>query len=363
MIVDSITPVLVQQDTIYQREDHAKRLLVFQRPQIAASAVQPFFMLGVKRPSNDFFLDRFVSVVPVVEAFQQTGAPPNQPYLAYIETRPNRIDDFPQEDQFRRVNQQALFSFIHGLPSPDFLAYTFTLPDLCDDPWLELVHRPASPEGAIFPFRQIYAAPQVNQILLQMFYKSPNWRIEAEPIWNVPATNNETLQDFLWQQILPVVPNVVGLSQSSAIALLNFDGFFNLSVVDVINTTVTPGLVASQSVVGPVANFTVPVTINVSIGSAPSGSIVMPNVVGLILQEALLMLEQAGVLVPKSIGYFGVYPITVVWIPYTERKMHNIVEAQSVAANAAVIPNASITLYVYQFPMNVTFPGGGGSIQ
>jgi hypothetical protein len=86
---------------------------------------------------------------------------------------------------------------------------------------------------------------------------------------------------------------------------------------------------------------------------------VMPNLVGLLLQEALQVLEEAGVLVPNAIGYFGTYPITAVWGP---GKPAGYVTAQSIAAGQGVVPNSAITLNVNEFRTGVVFPAGGGSI-
>ena len=112
----------------------------------------------------------------------------------------------------------------------------------------------------------------------------------------------------------------------------------------------------------------------------------MPNLVGLLLQEALQELEEAGILVPSSIGYFGTYPITVVWtLPVsvsggfvfgsgafgvasfgTTLQLPlgpGIVNAQSIAAGTGYVPpNTPIKLGVNQFPFGSVFPGGGGSI-
>ena len=81
----------------------------------------------------------------------------------------------------------------------------------------------------------------------------------------------------------------------------------------------------------------------------------MPNLVGVLLQEALQILQWANILVPSSIGYFGTYPITVVW--QTSSGTRGFVTGQSIAAGATGVPvNAPITLTVNDFAMGVVFP-------
>lgn len=81
----------------------------------------------------------------------------------------------------------------------------------------------------------------------------------------------------------------------------------------------------------------------------------MPNVVGYLVQEATLILEQSGVLQPKKIGYFGTYPITYHWI--ASSLPPSIVLAQSVAPGTSYVVNMPITLTLSEFPFSVS-PGG-----
>ena len=77
----------------------------------------------------------------------------------------------------------------------------------------------------------------------------------------------------------------------------------------------------------------------------------MPNVIGLEYAAAQLALQTAGVFVPASIGYFGVWPITEVW--QRSSQPPSTVLAQSIAAGSQVAANAPITLTLAQFPMSV----------
>lgn len=80
----------------------------------------------------------------------------------------------------------------------------------------------------------------------------------------------------------------------------------------------------------------------------------MPNVVGLIYEDAQTSLITAGVLVPGSIGYFGTWPITINWIKSTKAVF--FVTAQSPASTTTVTPNSSVTLTVSQPPFSVAYP-------
>lgn len=81
---------------------------------------------------------------------------------------------------------------------------------------------------------------------------------------------------------------------------------------------------------------------------------VMPNVVGLLSAPAQTALQAAGVLVPASIGYFGTYPVSIVW--QRSALKPTVVIAQSPASGNTVAANASVTLTCAEFPMSVSFP-------
>lgn len=403
MFFEQKVPVLVSEDTIYRREDHSKRLLLYGRPYLPG---QPFNRLYSPRPSPSLFYDTFVGVYPVQEQYSQSvgSLPPPASQQPFFLLKQGRPAPFLFEDKFVSViavqeaysqitplgtnpPQPAFLYFTSNRPRPELFEdhsldtgqtnhvyphviqigiglypYTFETPDLCMDIWQEQV--PLHQAVNMYPYRQIYPKLPPQQIMLQMFYQPPDWHLEAEPLWHVPATNNDTLHQFRWQIIIPTLPNVVGLTQAAAIALLNFDNFFNVSVVFLPSITVPAGIVISQvPAPGIVSGFNIPVLINVSIGFLPSGTVAMPNVVGMVLDVALGVLEKAGVLVPSKIGYFGTYPISVIWIPSLGKRKDaayiadwGIVHAQSAAPGAAVVPNAPLTLTVSSFPDNVAFP-------
>jgi hypothetical protein len=99
---------------------------------------------------------------------------------------------------------------------------------------------------------------------------------------------------------------------------------------------------------------------------APPGYAVMPNVVGQYLWEAIQMLQIAGVFNPQTLGYFGTYPISVVWTPLppeppnypgpTAASLPFWVIAQSVLPNTVIKVNAPIILTAYEPDKAVAFP-------
>lgn len=105
-------------------------------------------------------------------------------------------------------------------------------------------------------------------------------------------------------------------------------------------------------------NFTVQLvgeTLNSFIGvivvSFPGG---MPNITGQLLDDALLILQQVGVLKPQALGYFGTYPISVDWIASSAPP--STVLAQSISPGSTFTVNMPITLTCSEFPISVAFP-------
>jgi len=92
----------------------------------------------------------------------------------------------------------------------------------------------------------------------------------------------------------------------------------------------------------------------------PTGP-VMPELVGLNIWEAIEALETAGVYVPAKIGYFGTFPISVMWQPQLPKSPVDlaqdfIVTAQSLAAGLQAQVNQPILLTVYEPATGVAFP-------
>lgn len=91
----------------------------------------------------------------------------------------------------------------------------------------------------------------------------------------------------------------------------------------------------------------------------------MPSVIGQNLGSAQASLITNGVLVPNSIGYFGMWPITVNWTPPTvirpsldgtAKPSYYVVTAQTPAANATIAANGSVTLTVTSPFTGVAYP-------
>ncbi len=81
----------------------------------------------------------------------------------------------------------------------------------------------------------------------------------------------------------------------------------------------------------------------------------MPNVVGLVYEDALASMVTAGVRV-LPLGYFVTDPVTLVWaigaVPF-------VVTAQSPSSGATTAANSAVSLTVSAPPMSVAYPAGG----
>lgn len=80
----------------------------------------------------------------------------------------------------------------------------------------------------------------------------------------------------------------------------------------------------------------------------------MPNVVGLQIPAAQLALQNAGVLAPASIGYFGTWPISITW--RQQAGTPGVVTAQSPTNGATVAANAAVTLTATEYRLGVAYP-------
>jgi beta-lactam-binding protein with PASTA domain len=80
----------------------------------------------------------------------------------------------------------------------------------------------------------------------------------------------------------------------------------------------------------------------------------MPYVVGLEIYEVILILQQVGIFVPASLGYFGTFPITIIW--KRSSQLPGTVLAQLPQPGTFVPANGPVTLTVAEFPIGVAFP-------
>src|SRR6202000_3456429 len=116
MIFEQRVPVLVSEDTIFRREDHSKRLLLYGRPPLPG---QPFNRLYPPRPAASLFYDTFVSVYstqeaisPIAVASVPTGHP--QPSFLLYQSPPPSVffDTFAsvcaKQEAFWQVTPQTV---------------------------------------------------------------------------------------------------------------------------------------------------------------------------------------------------------------------------------------------------------------
>ena len=92
---------------------------------------------------------------------------------------------------------------------------------------------------------------------------------------------------------------------------------------------------------------------------AIAGALFMPNLVGLELQAAEKALIDAGVLVPRSLGYFGTWPISVKW--KASSSLPGVILAQEPAPNSVVFANSAVKLTASEPTMSVSYPGSNWS--
>jgi F5/8 type C domain len=106
---------------------------------------------------------------------------------------------------------------------------------------------------------------------------------------------------------------------------------------------------------------------------------VMPNLIGYQYEEALLILQQVNIYNPGILGYFGTFPISILWEPgvaMTQNafafgvsgfaagafgassfsQLPGFVIAQTPAMGASVKVNSPVLLTVAEFPINTAFP-------
>jgi hypothetical protein len=176
-----VTPILVPEDTIYQgvRRDNSA-LLFWRTASTPVSGSQIVLKAGAPRPPTFLFNDPFISVYAVVEAFQQVSVTPVAAAAGTIgmfkaSYRPPEV-----EPEYARANHQLFFQVqrVYGLQIT-FEGYTLEVPDLNDNPWLEWVHPPQSPQAALYPFRS-YGTPQRGQQFNLFYGQPPSPRLDPE---------------------------------------------------------------------------------------------------------------------------------------------------------------------------------------
>lgn len=96
-------------------------------------------------------------------------------------------------------------------------------------------------------------------------------------------------------------------------------------------------------------------------GTSPSGpsppvsqANIMPSLIGLEYPMAILALQQVGIFVPSSLGYFGTFPISIKW--QRSALPPGTVLGQVPQPGTFVAANGAVLLIVSEFPMAVAFP-------
>ena len=198
-------PVLVREDTVYREsrpDPNGARLLLLNRQPASAPPAAPFLAYQSRRAPPQLFEDRFVSVYAVIEAYQQAAMQvvPSMSLLLWPVAKP------PPEPEFetRRADHSLLFRF-RGVYVAQLVGDVVYQPDFCDDPWLEQVHRPANPEVALFPFRQI---PQfIRGQQFNLFFNQPKpWYVDSEADPVTSRAYRFTLLDYYRPQVYTPPP-------------------------------------------------------------------------------------------------------------------------------------------------------------
>lgn len=256
---------------------------------------QPWYIRNPP-PGWEFFRDTFFASIPFTTEVDQHSVTPGsgfQPWLAY--TRP-KLPSIEAEADFPRTNQQTIFN-LQGIYVAQLVGYTFDQPDFNDNPWLEELHRPLDPSQAIFPFRQI---PQfIRGQQFNLYFNQPKpWLVDAE-IDQVIRSKNDYGLALIYARpfvtVFVVVPNLVGLTQTQAITTMNLIGLLTTPITQAFSTTVPINVVISQTVAaGTVVPFGSSVGIQVSLGPFPTGTIFMPNLVGMLWLDASRILFYDG---------------------------------------------------------------------
>ena len=211
-----------------RRTDHARLFQLQNRAPAAQPGNQPLLLFQTPRPwsHNE---DKWALAYGVTEAYSQQGqasANPVQIFLNFSTSRPQAFED---AQDIRHADHSLLHQFrwqAIGLLN----GYTFDVPDLNDNPWLEWVHPKAADQSALFPFRQI-ATPGVPYQSALVFWKPRFWDLVPEPDTQRIAPHNERLLMFGRPQVyIPPVqitmPDLTGMQLPDAVGLLISDGLF-----------------------------------------------------------------------------------------------------------------------------------------
>jgi hypothetical protein len=173
-------PVLVSTDDIYRESRRDNGALLFWRSSLPSVKGSQIVLRSGTRPPPTLFEDRFAGVYPVVEVFQQVAVTASAALAGTIGLLRASFRTPETEEEYKRANHQVFFQVqrTYGLQIT-FKGYAFEIPDLNQPEWQEWVHPPASPQAALYPFRQIVQTFRGQQYSLY-FNQPPSPRLEPE---------------------------------------------------------------------------------------------------------------------------------------------------------------------------------------
>jgi hypothetical protein len=147
------------------------------------------------------------------------------------------------EEEYQRADHQRIFMLREKL-SPQMIGYTFDQPDFNDHPWIEFVQVPKNPAAALMPFRGIPTFVRGQQFNF-LFYRAPNWKVEAEPDSPRAIDHNGRLlygrpQIIVQLEQLPIILDVYEIARGMILLYWNGNsGTYDVQINGVVVQTLT----------------------------------------------------------------------------------------------------------------------------
>lgn len=187
-------PVLVPpEDGEYLRSriDHAARILLLQRPKQSP----PSYPMALLAPRARPYLDDSFWIIGIDRAYEINTVPLPGRSPSALSVPAGRLADPDPEESTRRFDFGMIHRFrpvVRGITAIGGFEFPFI--DLNDDPWLEWVHPGEDHSDALRSFRQYYATPPTPRQLVQTYWASPNWVLEAERDFRVHDHGGDLVQ-------------------------------------------------------------------------------------------------------------------------------------------------------------------------
>lgn len=272
--------------------------LLFDRSTAAPTPAAALLLFVKSNPWTLYSTGEWGGVYPVVELAPIAAVQPLQPLFVSQLFKPSRrLDDLelsPERDDYRRWKHSVYWEYVR-LYAAQLVGYTFTLPDFCDDPWLEWVHPKKSDESAIYPYRQINVFIRGQQF--NLFWNQPKpWPVTEEIDTVSRLANYGIMQPWARPAVSLFMPNVIGLPVAEAIGII--ENLSNLPAPDITYQNVlyqlppyAPGAVLVGQLPAPP-----PVPAGLVIGQAPLPGAVLqfPFFTSLIVSTGLVTLPGQG---------------------------------------------------------------------